>query len=208
MPPYLQGTWDTILSYTQQYGYHAVIPTLVLDPAGMPWAWVFLMLIAEEAHLNVAVMLAYGFAVLTAVDHASYALGYFGGRPLVAKLTKRWPKIADSVTASENVMRGKGIWMVTFGRYLPVVGRWVGTGAALANVPYLRFAIFDAIGVGITVIGFGAAAHFIGREIIDFPWFPQAVMGAYVASTLVTALITGYGVWRAKCRKTESTLQS
>lgn len=204
MPESLQSLWDTILGWTQSYGYHAVVPTLVADPAGVPWAWIFLMLIAGEAKLNIPFMLAYGFAVLTLADHLLYAVGYYGGRPLLNRLGARWPKVADAMLASENAMRGKGIWMVAFGRYLPVVGRWVGTGAALANVSYMRFLLYDALGVGITVIGFGAAAHYIGREIIDFPWFPQAVLIAYIGSTVLTALVTCYGVWRAKRSKAQS----
>jgi membrane protein DedA with SNARE-associated domain len=201
MPDFLQSTWDTILGFTHAYGYHAVVPTLLLDPAGVPWAWIFLMLIAGEAKLNITLMLGYGFAVLTILDHAFYAVGYFGGRPLLAKLAGRWPKVAAAMTASEKAMRGKGVWMVAWGRYVPVVGRWVGTGAALANVPYLRFALFDLLGVSATVLGFGAAAHFIGREIIDYPWFSQAILGAYIFSTVATALVTAFGIWRAKQRK-------
>lgn len=201
----LQNLWDLILGWTQSYGYHAVIPTLVADPAGVPWAWVFLMLIAGEAKLNVPLMLAYGFAVLTALDHLFYAIGYFGGRPLLGRMAHRWPKIAASMEASGRMMSGKGVWMVTWGRYLPVVGRWVGTGAALANVPYARFALFDALGVGITVVGFGATAHIIGRQIIGFSWFPQAVLGAYVATTILTALLTCYGLWRAKKNHAKAT---
>lgn len=204
MPESLQALWNTILGWTQSYGYHAVVPTLVVDPAGVPWAWIFLMLIAGEAKLNVPFMLAYGFAVLTIVDHVLFAVGHFGGRPLLNRLALRWPKIAGAMLASENAMRGKGILMVTFGRYLPVVGRWVGTGAALANVSYARFALYDALGVGLTVIVFGAAAHLIGREIIGFSWFPQAVLIAYIASTVLTALLTCYGLWRAKRNKAQS----
>ena len=208
MPSSLQYLWDTILGWTQQYGYHAVVPTLVIDPAGIPWAWIFLMLIAEEALLNIPLMLIYGFAVLTITDHLFYALGYYGGRPLMTKISKRWPKIAAAVLAAEEVMKGKGAWVIAWGRYLPIVGRWVGTGAALANVPYARFAIFDAIGVALTVVGFGALAHFVGREIIDEPWFPQAIMGAYLFTTVATAIVTAYGVWRAKQRKTENATTS
>jgi membrane protein DedA with SNARE-associated domain len=202
--PSFDSLWNHVLKLTQEYGYHAVVPVLMADPAGVPWAWIFLLLIAEEAHLNVVLMLAYGFGVLTVVDHAFYALGYYGGRPLLDKLAKRWPKVADSMHASEKAMRGKGIWMVTIGRYIPVVGRWVGAGAALANVPYARFALFDAIGVGITTVGFGLAAHLIGRETADAPWFPQVVTGAYVLSTIATAVLMFWGWRRAKNRKAET----
>jgi membrane protein DedA with SNARE-associated domain len=204
MPDYFQPLWNQILGWTQSYGYHAVVPTLVLDPAGVPWAWIFLLLIAEEAHLNIATMLIYGFGVLTLMDHVFYALGYFGGRPLLEKLAPRWPRLARSMAASEDAMRGQAIWMVAVGRYVPVVGRWVGMGAGLSNVPYARFALFDALGVGLTTLGFGLAAHFIGREISDFPWFPQAVLGAYIFSTVATAALMLYAVWRTRRKQTAS----
>src|SRR5690349_19136080 len=129
MPDSLQILWNQILDWTHSYGYHAVVPTLIADPAGVPWAWIFLLLIAEEARLNVFFMLAYGFGVLTACDHLLYALGAFGGRPLINRLGKRWPKIAHSMQSAEEAMRGRELWAIALGRYVPVIGRWVGVGA-------------------------------------------------------------------------------
>lgn len=193
-----------MLAWTGSYGYHAVVPILAIDPAGVPWAWIVLLLIADEANLNVPFLLLYGFGVLTVLDHAYYALGYFGGRPLLAKLGKRWPKIAAAMQSSEAAMHGKGIWAITLGRYVPVAGRFVGMGAALANVPYARFALFDAIGVALTVVGFGVTAHCIGRETMALPWFPQAVVGAYIASTVLTAVVSGWAGWRLRRRRAQS----
>src|ERR1051325_2986598 len=127
-------------AWVGQYGYHAVVPTLLIDPAGVPWAWIFLILFAGAAKLQVPAMLLYGFAVLSAFDHALYWLGLKGGRPLVEKIGRRFPKIADALHKAEDAMRGRGIWAITLGRYLPIVGRWVGAGAGLANVPLARFA--------------------------------------------------------------------
>jgi membrane protein DedA with SNARE-associated domain len=200
--------WAQVLQWTHSYGYHAVIPILAVDPAGVPWAWIVLLLIAEEARLSVPILLIYGFIVLSLLDHGFYAIGYFGGRPLVAKLGVRWPKIAHAMEASEEAMQGRGIWAVALGRYLPVIGRFVGTGAALAKVPYARFALFDALGVTLTVVGFGGAAHLIGRQVIGFPWFPQAVLAAYIASTILTALVTCWGGWRAARHKSRKTVEA
>jgi membrane protein DedA with SNARE-associated domain len=198
MPFSYDKLWSEVLRLTEAYGYHAVVPTLVLDPAGVPWAWIFLVLIAEEARLNVPLMLGYGFAVLSLNDHLLYWLGLHGGRPLVERLGRRWPKIARGLEGAEKAMRGRGIWAITLGRYLPFVGRWVGAGAGLARVPYARFALFDAIGVGFTTLGFGIAAHLVGRSTIDEPWFPHAVTAAFILSTLVTAALTLWQTWRAK----------
>ena len=181
-------------TWVGHYGYHAVVPTLLIDPAGVPWAWIFLILFAGAAKLHVSAMLFYGFAVLSAFDHALYWLALKGGRPLVEKIGRRFPKVADALQKSEAAMRGRGIWMVAFGRYLPIVGRWVGAGAGLANVPFVRFAIFDALGVGLTTIGFGLPAHFVGEQIMDEPWFPQAIGATFLFSTAVTL---GIVVWQA-----------
>jgi membrane protein DedA with SNARE-associated domain len=201
MPFSFDNMWGEVLRLTQAYGYHAVVPVLVADPAGVPWAWIFLLLIAEEAQLNVPLMLGYGFIVLSLCDHALYWIGLRGGRPLLDKLSVRWPKIASSLQVAETAMRGRGVWAITLGRYLPFAGRWVGAGAGLARVPYGRFAIFDALGVGLTVLGFGSIAHFVGRNTIQQPWFPQAVMGAFILSTVLTALITIWQTARLRQKK-------
>lgn len=206
MPGSFEVLWNQILSWTHSYGYHAVVPTLLADPAGVPWAWIFLLLIAAEAKLNVVMMLAYGFVVLSLWDHAMYWMGVRGGRPLVDKLGKRWPKLASAMRNAETGMQGRGIWAITLGRYLPIVGRWVGIGAGLTNVSYAKFVFFDAIGVASTTIAFGLAAHFIGRSAIDEPWFPQAVTSAYIFTTIVTALFMAWQGWRIRKKRCAETM--
>ncbi len=117
-----------------------------------------------------------------------------GGRPLVNKIGARFPKWAASLNKAESAMRGRGIWTITLGRYLPIVGRWVGAGAGLANVPFIQFALFDALGVGLTVVGFGLPTHLIGAQIMDKPWFPQAIAITFLGSTILTAALI---IWQA-----------
>ena len=181
-----------------QYGYHAVVPTLLIDPAGVPWAWVFLILFAGAAKLHIPAMLFYGFVILSVFDHALYWLSLKGGRPLVDKIGQRFPKVAVALTKSEEAMRGRGIWMVTFGRYLPIVGRWVGAGAGLAKVSYARFALYDALGVGLTTVGFGLPTHLVGEQIMDEPWFPQAIGATFLVSTVITIAVIIWQTVRAK----------
>jgi membrane protein DedA with SNARE-associated domain len=187
--------WDQVLVWVHQYGYHAVIPVLVADPAGVPWAWIFLLMLAPEAHLNSGWLLAYGFLVLTVNDHLLYWAGALGGRPLVARLGQRWPKLERAMLSAEDAMNGRGIWAVVVGRYLPLIGRWIGVGAGLAKVSFWRFALYDAMGVALTVIGFGAAANFIGHQLAHHAWFPQAVAATFALSTLVTLLLI---VWQVR----------
>ena len=181
--------------WVADYGFHAVVPTLLIDPAGVPWAWIFLILYAGVAGLNIWGMMLYGFLVLSLFDHAMYWVGLKGGRPLVNKIATRFPKWAQTLEKAETAMRGKGVWAVTFGRYVPIIGRWVGAGAGLANVSYAKFTLFDAIGVALTVIGFGLPTHLVGAQVMDKPWFSQAVALTFIISTILTTLAI---IWQAR----------
>ncbi|MEO6907659.1 MAG: VTT domain-containing protein [Abditibacteriaceae bacterium] len=200
MNSFIQPIWAEVLGWTHQYGYHAVIPSLLLDPAGVPWGWIALMLIAEKARLNIPLILIYGFAVLLVNDIILYALGYWGGRPLMNWLGERFPKFAGMLKKTEQASDGRGILAVTFGRFLPFVGRWVGVGAGLANIPFARFVIFDILGVAITVFGFGLLAHFTGRLLLEQSWFPSAVICVFAAGIIgsVVAFVWNMNVARRR----------
>lgn len=186
MNDFIQPIWQEVLGWTNQYGYHAVIPSLLLDPAGVPWGWIVLLLIAETAKLNIPLILVYGFVILLANDIVLYSLGYWGGRPLMDWLGRRFPKFAEVLKNAERASAGRGIWVITFGRFLPLIGRWVGIGAGLANISFMRFVVFDVIGVVITVFGFGLLAHFAGRLLITQSWFPAAVVCTFAAGFIGT----------------------
>jgi len=179
------------IEWTRDYGYHAVVPALLADPAGVPWAWIFLMLLAAEAGRSLWLLFAYGIVVISLADHALYWLGRAGHHSLLPRLVKRWPKLQESFDGAEQAVRRNVACAVIFGRYLPFVGRWVGIGAGLARVPYARFALFDAVGAFVTVVGFGIAAHLVGEKTLNAPWFPQALLAAFVGGTIFTLA----GVW-------------
>lgn len=208
MSSFIQPIWVEVLGWTNQYGYHAVIPSLLLDPAGVPWAWIALLLIAEKAQLNIPLILVYGFVVLLVNDIILYSLGYWGGRPLMSWLGRRFPKFAAILKNAERASAGRGILAVTFGRFLPFVGRWVGVGAGLANIPFARFVIFDIPGVAITVFGFGLVAHYAGRILITQTWFPTAVVCTFVAGFVLTIVAFFWNLIVTRRRKTEDSVTS
>lgn len=201
MSSFIQPIWAEVLGWTNQYGYHAVIPSLLLDPAGVPWAWIALLLIAEKAQLNIPLILIYGFVVLLANDIILYSLGYWGGRPLMNWLGRRFPKFAAILKNAERASSGRGILAVTFGRFLPFVGRWVGVGAGLASISFPRFVIFDILGVGITVFGFGLVAHYAGRILITQSWFPAAMVCTFAAGFVGTIALFVWNMIVSRRRK-------
>jgi membrane protein DedA with SNARE-associated domain len=197
----LEWAKDSALDWTNRYGYGAVVPALLLDPGGVPWPWVVLMLLAGKAGLNVPLLMMWGFVLLSAVDHALYWVAAIGRRPLMNKVKRRFPGFAECLEKAETEVRRRGILAITLGRFLPIVGRWVGVGAGLADVPWVTFAVLNAAGVGLTVVGFGLAAHLIGRKTIDSPWFQEMVGGAFIVGTVCTLAFIAWNLYRARCAK-------
>src|SRR4028119_1441181 len=104
----LKAVQEQAQTWLGDYGYGAVAPALLIDPVGVPWAWIFLMLLAEEAGLSVILMLLGGCAVMSAFDWLLYALGWFGGRRLVERLGRRYPKFAEAAHSAEAAVRERG----------------------------------------------------------------------------------------------------
>lgn len=181
-----------------QYGYHAVPFALLTDPAGIPWAWIFLLLLAEEAKKNVTLMLFYGFFVLMAFDHVLYWVGALGGQKLVQKVCAKKPDWAPMFETARDNIHKHGALAVIFGRYLPLVGRWMGVGAGLSAMNYAKFSLYDAIGAAISAFGFGLVAHFVGRKTIEHPNFYPIVIGAMVCVTIVTLVGIGISWWKSR----------
>ena len=194
----MQAAREHAVEWTASYGYHAAVPALLADPAGVPWAWVFLLLLAAEAGKSVPLLLVYGVLIVCAADHALYWLGRLGSHSLLPRLSQRFPKVGNNCTKAEKAVRENVAATILFGRYLPLVGRWIGVGAGLAGVPYARFSLWELGGASLTVVGFGLPSHLAGRAVLDAPWFPQAVLIAFVAGTLSTAALVGWRCWRKR----------
>jgi membrane protein DedA with SNARE-associated domain len=158
------------------------------------------MLLAEQAGKNIIVLFALGLAVLAAIDHAFYWLGYFVGYGGVRRLSRRFPRICRSILIAERTLRGRGQWTLVVGRFLPFLGRWVGLAAGITRVPYARFALLQLIGGGITVVGFGALAHFVGEKTFHEPWFPEALFYTFAGGTVFSILAAGFGFYLKRRR--------
>jgi membrane protein DedA with SNARE-associated domain len=195
----LEWAKNSALEWTNSYGYGAVVPALLLDPGGVPWPWIFLMLLAGKAGLNIPLLMLCGFLVLSVVDHVLYWIAAIGRKPLMNKIQKRSPKLAECLEKAEDEVRKRGVWAIPLGRFLPIVGRWVGVGAGLADVPWATFAVLNSLGVGLTVVAFGLAAHLVGSKTIDSPWFHEMVGGAFILGTVFTIAFIAWNVYRTRC---------
>ena len=190
-----------ILEWLARYGYGAALPAVLSDPAGIPWAWVFLMLLAQEAGKNVALMLFIGFGSLWACDLGLYFIGAKWGTRLVAWLETKRPQWKDTLDKARSQMQQRGALAIIIGRYLPLAGRWMGLAAGVAHVPPSQFLPSSAIGAALCAFGFGIPAHLLGRQIVGHPLLMPVAIGICAAGMLGGVLFMAISAWRSKSRK-------
>ena len=201
----MQEIFQQVSEWVARYGYSAVVPALLLDPGGIPWPWVCLMAVAGQTKLKVVWMLALGVALLTVCDHIFYGLGAWGGKPLLKKVGARFPGVETDIQKAAETMRRHGWWAVIFGRFLPLVGRFVGAGAALADISYLRFALYDFLGTSLMVVAFGVAAHFVGRKALEDPRL-QTFITIAIGAGIVFAV--GAALWQLLRMRKQKAMQT
>ncbi|MHB8757631.1 MAG: DedA family protein, partial [Bacillota bacterium] len=137
---------ERIITIVMAGGPLAVFLVLVLESACVP--------IPSEIVLPLAGILvtqgSVGFWTVVAVATAgqlvgsllSYALGLYGGRPLL----NRWAYGRHGLAVAEGWFKRRGEAAVLVGRLLPGVRTFISVPAGLARMPLARFVTYSLIG--------------------------------------------------------------
>lgn len=132
-------------------------------------------------------------------DSIGYAIGRRGGRPLLDRLGRRFPKHfgPDQVAVAERAFDRWGMWAVFFGRFVALLRIFAGPLAGVLHMPYWRFLIANVLG-GILWAG-GTTAVIYSVGIVAEPWlkrFSWLALGLAVLFGLGVTLVV-----RARMKK-------
>ncbi|GGJ76203.1 membrane protein [Pilimelia anulata] len=125
-------------------------------------------------------------------DSIGYAIGRRGGRTLLLRLGRRFPKHLGpaQLAAAERMFARWGVWAVFFGRFVALLRILAGPLAGALHVPYRRFLLANAGGGLLWAFGTVFALYSLGqvaeRWLKGFSWV-----------ALVLAVLAGLGttVW-------------
>ena len=124
---------------------------------------------------------------------ASYAIGAYGGRPLVERYGKYVLISAHDLEIAERWFARFGEATVFFSRMLPIVRTFISVPAGIARMPLWRFTLFSVLGAIPWVMllvwgGMQLGDHWLERK--------QSLKGLdYLVAALI-ALGVGFFVWR------------
>jgi membrane protein DedA with SNARE-associated domain len=125
-----------------------------------------------------------------------WAIGFYGGRPFLARRGAWFHLDAARLERAEGWFRRWEGWAVLLGRMTPVVRSFVSIPAGVFETPLLRYTVLTAIGSAVWAFAWAAAGWGLGTgwESVDkkFHYVEYAIvagivlLGAYVVLRSIT----------------------
>ncbi|MFI8965918.1 DedA family protein [Streptomyces sp. NPDC053493] len=131
------------------------------------------LLASQHGEINPYVLGTCASAGAVIGDSIGYAIGRKGGRPLLAKLGKRFPKHFSeaNIGLAEGSFQKWGMWAVFFGRFVALLRIFAGPLAGVLRMPYWKFLIANVFG-GILWAG-GTTAVIYSVGIVAEAWLKR-----------------------------------
>lgn len=109
-------------------------------------------------------------------DSAGYAIGRRGGRALLERLGRRFPRHMGPahLARAERMFARWGVWAVFFGRFVALLRILAGPLAGALHVPYRKFLLANAAGGIVWAFGTTFLLYYVGRAaerwLKDLSW--------------------------------------
>jgi membrane protein DedA with SNARE-associated domain len=143
--------FDLLREYFQRYGYWTVVFMLLLENTGVPVPGEATLLFASflaysEHRLQLPIIVAVGIAAAMVGDNTGYAIGYFGGRPLVNKYLHFLHIRHETIQWGETFFVIHGASAIFWGRFIAGLRILAGPLAGTLRMPWRRFVVFNFLG--------------------------------------------------------------
>lgn len=131
-------------------------------------------------------------------DSIGYAVGRRGGRPLLERLGRRFPKhlCPAHLARAELSFARHGVWAVFFGRFVALLRILAGPLAGALRVPYRRFLVANAAGGLVWAFGTTYLLFYLGQAAEH--WLKDISWAGLVLAVLAGVVSTAWLRRRAK----------
>ena len=191
---------DLLRNAVVYYGYWAVAVALFLENAGVPVPGETVLLVASflafsQHDLRLSWIIVVATLAATLGDNLGFALGYYGGRPLVARY-QAFFRIQDKTLArGESLFARFGAATVFFARFVFGMRIIAGPMAGVLRMPWRTFLVFNFLGAALWVTVISGAGYLFGqhweRLMRDLKRFD-------IALAIVAVLAVALWWWRSR----------
>jgi membrane protein DedA with SNARE-associated domain len=183
----------TLHQFLSEYGYAAVFVFVMVESLGVPFpgetALITAALYAGATH-HLAIELVWAVAAAAAIigDNIGYAVGIYGGYPLLLRYGSRIRLDEAKLKVGRLVFDRHGGKVVFFGRFVSVLRTYAAFLAGVNHMPYPRFFVFNAAGGIIWSAIYAFGFYFAGSTLSQVRGTVDIAIGIAAAAIVVAFL--------------------
>ena len=169
MPAHLPGVLHGLEPTLNHFGYLAVVGLVLIEDFGVPVPGETVLILAAvyagAGRLNILVVALLGLCGAVLGDNVGFAIGHFGGRPLVERYGRYvflTPERFDKATRFFERHGGK---IIIVARFIEGLRQANGIIAGTSGMRWTRFLIFNAIGAALWVAVWTSIGYLSGSHI-------------------------------------------
>jgi len=190
--------FDLLRNAVVHYGYGAVGGALLLENAGVPVPGETMLLVASflaysERDLQLAWIIVVATIAATLGDNLGFALGFYGGRPLLESYRSTFRIQEKTVARGENLFAEYGAVTIFFARFVFGMRIIAGPLAGVLRMPWKKFLIFNFLGATVWVSAISSAGYLFGRH---WQRLERGVKRFDVGVAVAALLVAAYWWWR------------
>jgi membrane protein DedA with SNARE-associated domain len=181
------------------YGYLGVGSLVTLEDFGIPAPGETVLIAAAFyaglGQLNIWLVALVGFIGAVIGDNIGFAIGNYGGRPLVESVGKYVFLTPKRLDAAEKFFNRHGGKVVVLARFVEGFRQLNGIIAGISDMKWPKFILFNAIGAALWVALWTTVGYLGGSHIETFLKYQLYFT---IAVVLGVAGFIGYKVWDKK----------
>lgn len=191
---------DLLRNAVVHYGYWAVAGALLLENAGIPVPGETILLLASflaysQHELQLPWIIVVATVAATVGDNAGFALGYYGGRPLLTRYQSTFRVSQNTIARGEGLFARYGAVTILFARFVFGMRIIAGPLAGVLRMPWRKFLAYNFLGAGLWVGVISSAGYFFGQH---WERLERAVKRFDIAVAIVVLLTVIWLWWRSR----------
>jgi membrane-associated protein len=188
--------FDSLRTFVADYGYWAVALALLCENAGIPVPGETTLLLASflaysEHQLHLGWIIVVATCAATLGDNLGYALGYYGGRPLLERYQSVFRIPPATLKRGEKMFARYGAAAVFFARFIFGMRVIAGPLAGVLRMRWRAFTLFNFMGAAVWVTCIASAGYLFGQH-----WRRLLlVMERFNIAALIVAVVVILFLW-------------
>ena len=190
--------------FVATYGYWGVALALLCENAGIPVPGETALLLASflaysEHRLHLGWIIVVATCAATLGDNIGYALGHYGGRPLLDRYQNVFRIPPATLKRGEEMFARYGAVTVFLARFVFGMRVFAGPMAGVLRMRWRTFTLFNFLGASVWVTFIAGAGYLFGQH---WRTLMRIMQRLNLAILIAAAVVIVFGWWRYRRRRT------